>query len=82
MRQGTGVALRRRAESVTPLEGSGRESGWDSVVVEGPVHELSDEVLTHGTDVVVEGPQALRDEVVTRLRAVAGADAAGERGAQ
>ena len=42
------------------------------MVVEGPVHELSDEVLTYGTDVVVEGPESLRDEVVARLRAVAG----------
>ena len=68
------MGLRRRAESVTALD----EPGWDSVVVQGPVHELSDEVLTYGTDVVVEAPQALRDEVVSRLRAVAGADA-GER---
>ena len=46
--------------------------GWDLLVVEGPVHELSDEVLTYGADVVVEGPEALRDDVVSRLRAVAG----------
>jgi len=43
------------------------------VVVEGPVHELSDEVLTYGADVVVEAPPSLRDDVVARLRAVAGA---------
>ena len=72
--RGTGVALRRRAESVEP---HGR-AGWDAVVVTGPVHELSDEVLTHGTDVVVQGPEALRDEVVTRLRAVAGVGSDGE----
>ncbi|MCF6377706.1 WYL domain-containing protein [Nocardioides KLBMP 9356] len=67
VRQGTAVALRRRAESVTPHA----EDGWDAVVVEGPVHEISDEVLTHGTSVVVEGPASLRDEVVARLTAVA-----------
>ena len=68
VRQGTGVALRRRADSVTPHA----EAGWDVVVVEGPVHEISDEVLTYGSGVVVEGPESLRDEVVARLRAVAG----------
>ena len=40
-------------------------------MVEGTVHELSDEVLTYGADVVVEAPAALRDDVVARLRAVA-----------
>jgi proteasome accessory factor B len=69
VRSGTGVGLRRRAESVTPIDG---RAGWDLIVLEGPVHELADEVLTYGADVVVEGPPALRDEVVTRLRAVAG----------
>ncbi len=68
VRQGTGVGLRRRAEEVRPLE---TMPGWDAVVVDGPVHELADEVLTYGADVVVEAPQELRDEVVTRLRAIA-----------
>jgi proteasome accessory factor B len=63
------VGLRRRAESVTPLED---RPGWDVLVVEGPVHELSDEVLTYGADVVVHGPDSLRDDVVSRLRAIAG----------
>jgi proteasome accessory factor B len=50
-------------------------------VVEGTVHELSDEVLTYGPDVVVEAPASLRDDVVARLRAVVaagGAEIAGE----
>ena len=51
VRQGTGVGLRRRAESVTPIED---RPGWDALVVAGPVHELSDEVLTYGADVVVD----------------------------
>ncbi|HEY0642817.1 MAG TPA: WYL domain-containing protein, partial [Nocardioides sp.] len=70
VRQGTGVGLRRRADSATPLD---ERPGWDVLVVEGPVPELADEVLTYGADVVVEGPPALRDEVVARLRAVVGA---------
>ena len=69
VRQGTGVGLRRRAESVTPMDD---RPGWDLLVVEGPVNELSDEVLTYGADVVVQAPEALRDDVVARLRAVAG----------
>jgi proteasome accessory factor B len=69
VRQGTGVGLRRRAESVAPIED---RPGWDALVVEGPVQELSDEVLTYGADVVVEEPRSLRDDVVARLRAVAG----------
>ena len=71
LRQGTGVGLRRRAESVTPIAD---RPGWDAVVVEGPLPELSDEVLTCGADVVVESPRSLRDDVVARLRSVAGAD--------
>ena len=68
VRQGTGVGLRRRAESLTPIAD---RPGWDAVVVQGPVHELADEVLTYGADVVVVAPQSLRDDVVARLRAVA-----------
>ena len=67
VRSGTGVGLRRRAESVTASED---RPGWDVVVVEGPENELASEVLTHGTGVVVTAPESLRDEVVARLRAV------------
>ena len=69
MRQGTGVGLRRRAESVTSIAD---RPGWDAVVVQGPAQELADEVLTYGADVVVVAPQSLRDDVIARLRAVAG----------
>ncbi len=68
VRQGTGRGLRRRAESLTALDD---RPGWDLVVVQGPVHELSDEVLTYGADVVVETPAALREDVVSRLMALA-----------
>ena len=70
VRQGTGVGLRRRAESLTRLAD---HPGWDRVVIEGELQEISDEVLTYGADVVVEAPAMLRDDVVARLRAVAGA---------
>lgn len=68
VRQGTGIGLRRRAETVVAIDAS---PGWDLVVVEGTVPELADEVLTYGADAVVESPPSLRDEVVARLRAVA-----------
>ncbi len=67
VRAGTGVGLRRRAESVVP---DGR-AGWDLVAVEGPIHQLADEILTYGAGVVVQSPAPLREAVVARLRAVA-----------
>ncbi len=67
VRPATGVGLRRRAESVTPDPAG---SGWDVVVVEAPVHQLADEILTYGPDAVVQSPDALREEIVERLRAV------------
>jgi len=70
LRPGTGVGLRRLAESVTPDPAG---SGWDVVVVDGPTHQLADEILTYGPDAVVQSPQALREEIVERLRAVVGA---------
>jgi len=70
LRPGTGVGLRRLAEAVT-LDSAG--SGWDVVVVDGPTQQLADEILTYGPDAVVQSPQALREEIVERLRAVVGA---------
>ncbi|MCY7399613.1 MAG: WYL domain-containing protein, partial [Nocardioides sp.] len=70
LRPATGVGLRRLAESVTPDPDG---SGWDVVVVDGPTHQLAAEILTYGPDAVVQSPQALREEIVERLRAVVGA---------
>ena len=67
LRPATGVGLRRRAESVAPDPDG---SGWDLVVVDAPVHELADEILTYGPDALVRSPYALRTEIVERLRAV------------
>ena len=74
-RPGSGVGLRRRAESVQ--EGAQAVDGepWDLLVVSAPLEALADEVLTFGPHVVVLGPEELRASVVERLRAVlAGAD--------
>jgi len=40
--------------------------------VDAPVRELADEILTYGPDAVVQAPDALREEIVARLRAVVG----------
>ncbi|GAB3117082.1 WYL domain-containing protein [Janibacter alkaliphilus] len=66
VRSEAGHALRRRATGVTALDDQ-----WDQLTLEhGSIHQLADEVVSHGADVVVEEPPALREAVVTRLRAV------------
>jgi proteasome accessory factor B len=67
--------LRRHAE---PLDAQDAMDGWDRIEVRyGSSDALADEVLGYGADVIVESPPELRDKVVERLRAVAGASGAG-----
>ncbi len=62
--------LRRHAEA---LDAADAAPGWDRIeVAYGRSDALADEVLGFGADVIVESPQELRDQVVTRLRTVAG----------
>ena len=71
VRSGRAVALRHRAEQVTPLD-----EGWERVQVRfGRLDRFVDEVVALGADVVVEEPADLREAVVRRLRAVLGANA-------
>ncbi|MCD6638377.1 MAG: WYL domain-containing protein [Nocardioides sp.] len=74
VRRGAGLTLRRRAESDRPAPADVAPGGdpgpWDEVVLEGGVEQLAGEVLSHGPDVVVVGPEVLRSVVVDRLRAV------------
>ena len=71
VRQGAGVGLRRRAARVEEdVPGPDDESGWDRLVVTGPGSDLASEVLTYGPTVVVEAPEELRSEVLSRLRAI------------
>jgi proteasome accessory factor B len=70
-RQGSGYGLRRRAATTQPSS-----PGWDVLTVpfaDGGV--LADEVAGYGPDVVLLEPQAVRERVVARLRAVVGASA-------
>jgi predicted DNA-binding transcriptional regulator YafY len=67
VRAGTGFGLRRRASAVR--RGA---DGWDEVVVPyGDAGVLAEEIAPYGPDVVALAPEAVRVEVVRRLRAVA-----------
>lgn len=73
VRSDAGHALRRRASSTTMLEPSAPGECWDRLEVPHTgLAALADEIVSHGPDVVVEEPPALREAVVARLRAVAG----------
>lgn len=66
VRVGTGHGLRRRATSVTSLDGE-----WDRVELDhSDLDGFVSEVVSHGSDVVVEEPAQLRTAVVDRLQAV------------
>ncbi|ABL82153.1 MULTISPECIES: WYL domain-containing protein [unclassified Nocardioides] len=74
VREGSGLALRRDAESVDPgVVGPDERTAWDRVVVSRSGTGLADEILGYGPDVYVEEPAPLRETVVDRLRAVVGA---------
>jgi proteasome accessory factor B len=75
VRPGSGVGLRRRAETVEEAAATVDGEGWDLLTVSAPLDALADEVLTYGPDVVVRDPSELRDTVVARLRAVVGGGA-------
>ncbi|WP_296606087.1 WYL domain-containing protein [Nocardioides sp.] len=71
VRAGSGLALRRDAESTEPgVTGPDDRTGWDRVTISRSGPGVADEVLGYGPDVYVEEPASLRDEVVRRLRAV------------
>lgn len=71
VRAGSGLALRRDAETIEPgVPGPDDRTGWDRVTITRSGPGVADEVLGYGPDVYVEEPASLRDEVVQRLRAV------------
>ena len=68
-----GLALRRDAESVEPgVPGPDERTAWDRVVLSRGGPGAADELLGYGSDVYVEEPATLRQQVVDRLTAVAG----------
>ena len=71
VRRGSGYGLRRRAAAEQPSS-----DGWDLLTV--PFADdgvLADEVAGYGADAVLLEPQAVRERVVARLRAVVGVSA-------
>jgi proteasome accessory factor B len=70
-RSGTGHALRRASERVeTGVPGPDDTTAWDRIVLARGGPDLASEVLAHGADVVVESPDSLREQVVSRLTAL------------
>jgi proteasome accessory factor B len=69
VRPGAAAVLRRVASAVEPdVAGPDELTPWDRLRLAGA---QADELLAFGPDLYVEGPPALRDEVVARLRAAA-----------
>ena len=66
VRPGVGARLRREATATEPdVEGPDEVTPWDRLVLP---RAQADELLAFGADLYVEGPPAVRDEVVARLR--------------
>lgn len=71
VRDHAGHGLRRSADHVAHgVTGPDTITGWDRLRLDRGGMDLADELLTYGADVYVESPPALRDAVVSRLRAV------------
>jgi len=70
VRPGTAAVLRRTAtDTEYDVPGPDEQTPWDRLRLHGA---QADELLAFGPDLYVEGPVALRDEVVARLRATVG----------
>ena len=65
------TALRRGATVIGPRQLNGRDGEEISIDI-GMSDRLAREIASYGADAVVLEPQALRDEVLERLRAHAG----------
>jgi proteasome accessory factor B len=68
VRSGAGDSLRRRAQHSLALD----EEWTELVVPYASGQSLADELLSYGPDVVVVGPDEIRDDVVRRLGLLAG----------
>ena len=67
VRSGAGVGLRRHATEL-----GAAADGWDALSIPFSSYSaMTDELLGYGADVIVDAPDELRTEVVSRLHAVA-----------
>jgi proteasome accessory factor B len=66
VRPGAGAVLRREATSIEPdVTGPDEQTPWDRLRLP---RAQADELLAFGPDLYVEGPPAVRDEIIDRLR--------------
>lgn len=71
VRQRAGVALRRQASAIEEdVDGPDDASAWDRVSIRGQARDLVSSVLSLGANAMVESPDELRAEVVSRLSGV------------
>lgn len=71
VRQRAAVGLRRRASAVEEdVAGPDAHTAWDRLTISGQVHDLANSVLALGSGAVVEAPDDLRADIVSRLRGV------------
>ncbi|WP_310528979.1 WYL domain-containing protein [Nocardioides sp.] len=71
VRQRAGVALRRQASAIEEdVSGPDDVTAWDRLRVSGQVRDLVGSVLTLGANAVVEAPDGLRADVISRLSGV------------
>ncbi|WP_370289127.1 helix-turn-helix transcriptional regulator [Nocardioides sp.] len=71
VREGAGGHLRAAASRVVHgVQGPDDATAWDRIEVRRPASGLADEVLALGADAVLLEPASIRDEIVSRLRAV------------
>ena len=69
--EGRGTALRRQGSSEAPLTLAGR-SGDEIAIDIGRQDQLARDIAGYGADALVLEPESLRDDVIGRLRSVAG----------
>lgn len=71
VREGAGHGFRRSAARVeVGVPGPDERTRWDRVELVRPALGLADDVLAHGSDVVILEPAAVRAQVVSRLSEV------------
>lgn len=73
VREDAGHGLRRAASRVeTGVAGPDSATGWDRLILERGGLDLADELLSYGPAAYAESPPALRELIVSRLRATTG----------
>ncbi|HET7327360.1 MAG TPA: WYL domain-containing protein [Nocardioidaceae bacterium] len=73
VRPGTGIALRRQAVAIETADADADSEVWDLLRIPfAGVWAMAEQIVSYGTDVVVEEPAALRAAVTASLQRLAG----------